>query len=257
MKLTKRQDTFIKNLLDLYLDAQEPIHYTVLAERLGVSRFTAYDMLRVLEDKGFVRSEYKLSEGAKTGRSERVFLPTEAAHRLITAITSENKEYNWEAIKERVLELIKGGEFDNLDIGPELLARVPPESEDSIQYCIEVVTIMALHIRQTEVAEKMRKYILELIPSKPLTHKAYLSLFGGFALGVLALSSEDDAEWINELISHVITFQEHILDFNEVQCQQLAEGIREHFGEMFMILPENSLDIDQFDKLNFYSGEKK
>ncbi len=72
MKLTKRQDAFIKNLLDLYMEAKEPIHYTVLAERLGVSRFTAYDMLRVLEDKGFVRSEYRLSDKAKTGRSESI-----------------------------------------------------------------------------------------------------------------------------------------------------------------------------------------
>jgi hypothetical protein len=41
MKLTNRQETFIKNLLQLYQESEDAIHYTVLAERLGVSRFTA------------------------------------------------------------------------------------------------------------------------------------------------------------------------------------------------------------------------
>ena len=45
MKLTRRQTTFVERLVDLYHEAQGPIHYSTLARRLGVSRFTAYDML--------------------------------------------------------------------------------------------------------------------------------------------------------------------------------------------------------------------
>lgn len=250
MKLTKRQDAFIKNLLDLYKEAQEPIHYSLLAEKLGVSKFTAYDMLRVLEDKGFVSSEFKLPTDSKTGRSERVFFPTDAAHKLISAITSDDNEFNWDFVKEKVLELVQSGEYDNLDVGPELLARVPPENEDSIQYCIEIVTIMALHVRKNEAAKVMRKYIVDLIPSEQITHKAYLSFLGGFALGTLAHSEVGDSEWIKELIPHVIKFQEYVLDFNQNQCRQLSEGIREHFSEMFLFFPDDGIDIKDFDKLN-------
>ena len=46
MKLTRRQEEFIRKLMDLYWEKRGPIHYSVLAERLGVSPFTAYDMLR-------------------------------------------------------------------------------------------------------------------------------------------------------------------------------------------------------------------
>ena len=60
LKLTRRQEDFINNLLDLYREMEGPIHYSVLAERLGVSPFTAYDMLRLLEEKGLVSSEYYL-----------------------------------------------------------------------------------------------------------------------------------------------------------------------------------------------------
>ena len=76
MKLTKRQEQFIENLIDLSQEIDGPIHYSTLAERLGVSPFTAYDMLRVLEKKGAVVSEYQVAEGKSgPGRAERLFYP--------------------------------------------------------------------------------------------------------------------------------------------------------------------------------------
>ena len=56
MKLTRRQEEFVVNLIDLNRELDGPIHYSTLAERLGVSPFTAYDMLCVLEEKGMVIS---------------------------------------------------------------------------------------------------------------------------------------------------------------------------------------------------------
>jgi len=60
MKLTGRQKVFLSKFLDLYGEAEGPLHYTTVAERLGVSKITAYDMLRILEEKGLVASEYVL-----------------------------------------------------------------------------------------------------------------------------------------------------------------------------------------------------
>lgn len=237
MKLTKRQEAFIMNLLDLYREAQQPIHYTVLAERLGVSRFTAYDMLRVLEDKGFVASEFKLPPGSRSGRSERVFFPTEHAHRFMAAILDDDAEYNWEAVKERILDLFSSGEFADQEIGPEIIARVPPEGDDSIQYCIEVVTILALHARHSEMLPVLHRFALETIPTEQVSSRAYLSLVGGFALGVLMQDAEHDADWQRELISHVVQFQEFVLAFSEEEGRRLAEGIREHFSEMLSMFP--------------------
>jgi Mn-dependent DtxR family transcriptional regulator len=237
MKLTKRQETFIMNLLDLYREAQQPIHYTVLAERLGVSRFTAYDMLRVLEDKGFVSSEYRLPEESRSGRSERVFLPTAYAHRFMAALLNDETEYNWASVKERILELLSSGEFADQDIGPEIIARVPPETDDNIQYCIEVVTILALHARHSEMLPALRRFALDTLPTEQTSSRAYLSLLGGFALGVLSQDAEHDADWQRELVSHVVQFQEHVLALTEEEGRRLTDGIREHFSEMQSLLP--------------------
>jgi len=53
MKLTGRQEEFLAKFLDLYAQVQEPLHYTQVAEVLGVGKITAYDMLRLLEKMGF------------------------------------------------------------------------------------------------------------------------------------------------------------------------------------------------------------
>ena len=81
MKLTRRQEEFVQKMIELKRESTGPIHYSLLAERLGVSPFTAYDMLCLLEEKGYMISEYQLPPDKRgPGRAERVFYPTETAH---------------------------------------------------------------------------------------------------------------------------------------------------------------------------------
>ena len=80
MKLTRRQEEFIKKMIEMGQELDGPFHYTLVADQLGVSPFTAYDMLRLLEEKGFVTSEYKLAtDKSGPGRATRLFYPTEKA----------------------------------------------------------------------------------------------------------------------------------------------------------------------------------
>ena len=52
MELTGRQHAFLSRLIDLYRAAQHALHYSTVAEHLGVSPMTAYDMLRLLDRAG-------------------------------------------------------------------------------------------------------------------------------------------------------------------------------------------------------------
>jgi predicted transcriptional regulator len=47
MKLTFRQKAFLSKLIDVYREMQEPVHYSIIAKRLGLNNSTAYDMLRL------------------------------------------------------------------------------------------------------------------------------------------------------------------------------------------------------------------
>jgi predicted ArsR family transcriptional regulator len=73
-KLTARQKIFFMKIMKKFLETKKPIHYRELAEELGLSESTAYKILRVLEKKELMESEYILpSEGGKQGRSKIFF----------------------------------------------------------------------------------------------------------------------------------------------------------------------------------------
>ena len=63
MSLTSRQRASLAESLEVYhRHRREPIHYTALAVALGMANSTAYEMLKLLERKGYVSSEYRLSD---------------------------------------------------------------------------------------------------------------------------------------------------------------------------------------------------
>ena len=74
MKITKRQKEFLQSLIDLYQLKDTPIHYSEVAQKMGVSKWTAYDMLQLLHKEGFLEVEYLIPESynykwGKLGRS--------------------------------------------------------------------------------------------------------------------------------------------------------------------------------------------
>ena len=85
MKITKRQRDFLKVLIDLYRQKGSSVHYSEVAQALGVSKWTAYDMLQLLHKKGFLEIEYLIPESdnykwKKLGRSTITFFPTKKGY---------------------------------------------------------------------------------------------------------------------------------------------------------------------------------
>ncbi|GAI51103.1 unnamed protein product, partial [marine sediment metagenome] len=109
MELTYRQKAFMSKILDLYREMNEPVHYSVAANRLGVSNSTAYDMLRLLEQKGLVSSRYETpKETSGPGRSSIVFLPTAHATELFSYLAGESHEQReWEDVKASILTSLR------------------------------------------------------------------------------------------------------------------------------------------------------
>ncbi len=232
VRLTRRQDEFIRTLLDLYREVRGPIHYTELAERLGVNSFTAYDMLRVLEEKGLVRSEYRLDEGREgPGRSTVVHVPTEQAHRLVANFIDRASE-NWEADKEHLLQQVHRGEANHGgfagEVFDEVLARIPPEEADDVRYCLEVMTVVALRMRRSRGRKKLLEYLPHILRGKPC--RPELSLLGGFALGILVNEDGGDAQWEGELLEHIRRYETMASDMDSAACRRLAKRISEVFA---------------------------
>jgi DNA-binding MarR family transcriptional regulator len=233
MKLTRRQETFIRKLLDLYHQSEGPIHYSALAEHVGVSKITAYDMLRHLEEKGYITSHYQL-EDEKTGpgRSKVVFSPTELAHQMLDQMAGPLESTDWEKVKERVINKILPGELPDVELKKELFDRILDEEDDNIRYCIEVMTVLLFRMHKS----KQRQFFLEtlplILPPNETSSRSSLIMIGGFALGLLADESAQDQVWSQELIDHVKQVQSIISNMDEASCHHLTASLLEIFASL-------------------------
>lgn len=207
MNLTRRQQEFIRNLLDLYRETQGPIHYTTLAERVGVSQITAYDMLRLLEKKGFVRSDYQLAtDKSGPGRSAVVFWPSQQAHQRFAEIFHELGVYDWETFRERFLEQItcQGPRTtSDQELVGAIFAYALPDGPPALQFCAEVVTVMTLRLQPQGARRLLSTALPRIVADLERPTPTDLNLFGGFVLGLLMAEQEEDDGLNHELIEHV------------------------------------------------------
>ena len=231
--LTRRQEEIIRKMLDLYHELQGPIHYSTLADRLGVSPFTAYDMLRLLEEKGFVSSEYQLApDKTGPGRAVRVFQPTQLAQKLFQSLAEETGGADWEEVKQHILDKTRKGEIQEPELVQEMLARIPSEGKSQVQYCVEVMTIVALRIRNIKGRILLKKFFPEMLPDTKPARRTNLCLLGGFALGMLAIEDSSDREWEKQLLEHVQVYMDIVTKMDIRRCQLLGEKLTRVFATL-------------------------
>ena len=193
-------------------------------------------MLRLLEEKELVTSEYHLApEKSGPGRTERLFLPTPLAQDIFRSLEEELGDGNWEAFKQQILDKLSKGKIRNRELVEEILARVPPESEGQMQYCVEVMTIVALRLR----SRSGRRVLFENLPKVLVDHKpatrANLCLLGGFTLGLLANEDTDDYEWEHQLFTHVQSYVDVVTKLSVRNCRLLGD----YLAKVFASLEEN------------------
>jgi DNA-binding MarR family transcriptional regulator len=184
VELTFRQKAFLSRVLDIYREIQEPLHYSVVAEQLGLSNSTAYDMLRLLEQKGMVNSEYTIPKAISgPGRSSILFFPTAEAIELFSRLAGERQEQEeWEEVKARILlSLRQGKASDYQGLLRELLVRIP-EARSPLVRCAEAITALLLSLR--EARHKLGEQSpVSMLLGAPVS-KLGMSILAGLALGL-------------------------------------------------------------------------
>ncbi len=191
-RLTARQRAFLDKLLELYREHHGPVHYSDVAERLGVNRFSAYDMLKVLEKKGLASSSYALAAGhSGPGRTMIVFEPTaRAAGMLVRNGEGLPLGADWQNVRERVLKKLRAARDANYrEVLNDLLARLP-EAKAPLTFCAEMIGVLLLNM------QRARARAGELNPFRALAalrsgDDAGLEALAGLSVGA-TLSAEDD-----------------------------------------------------------------
>ena len=230
VKLTRRQTEFVEHLIELNRDLDGPIHYSVLAEDLGVSPFTAYDMLRLLEEKGLVTSDYQLpEERSGPGRAERVFYATEKGkeHRRQMLALTGGQRPSLEDLPQLMRSDLCHGDMLQGALAMELLGRVAQSGSGVSRYGLELMTIVALRLRRSPAREQFGALLTAVLPAAEPATAADLGLLGGYALGFLAGEETADPDWVRMLAAHVRHYQDHVQTLSPAACARLGEDIRQ------------------------------
>lgn len=230
MDLTARQRDVLVKLLNLYRESQQPIHYTQVAERLGVNRYSAYDMLKLLERKGFVASEYlRTSDRGGPGRSSIVFRPTpkaRAALRLLggRGVLSPDKDV-WEATKARILAQLRSGDPHG-ELVAELLSHTEPSDVESpLLFCTEMIGALLAHlhrVRATVTLGGRASRLRALIPAGELG----LGTLAGLGLGSL-IGNRLELATVERWQSSIRRYQTILADLGEEHVAALSDFLQE------------------------------
>jgi hypothetical protein len=227
--LTPRQRAFLDKLLELYREHRSPVHYSDVAVRLGVNRFSAYDMLKVLEKKGFAASSYALAAGhSGPGRSMVVFAPTPQATAILAPGTADDRlGEDWEGVRERVLNMLQEAP-DTLsrEALNDLLARLP-EAKAPLVFCTQMIGALLLNMRRAkDRAGGLNPF--RALAALRTGDDAELGTLVGLSVGA-TLSADDEAGFAltGRLLDHARRYQASLGRLSEEARLALVQFLEE------------------------------
>jgi DNA-binding MarR family transcriptional regulator len=225
MKLTGRQTAFLGKFLALYNQAQEALHYTHVAEVLGMGKVTAYDMLRSLKERGMVSTEYVLrGKGLGGGRSTVVFAPTAQAQDLFAELTGEEWDrVEWEAVKIRILESLRQ-RTDYQTLLEEILARLPNQT-NPLLYAAEMATAIILDLLLVEQDAPVSA-LVERLKALGLPGEVGLNALGGLAMG-LSLVEQANRRLADKLAGATRFYQQSLARLSREGKGHLSNFVQE------------------------------
>jgi DNA-binding MarR family transcriptional regulator len=226
-ELTRRQKQFLSQFLDIYQEKNGPIHYVGLAKRLDIGKITAYEMLRLLEKRGLIESEYHLPPGNRgPGRSEVFFRPTKEATRVFERLsdsTVDNEE--WEIIKQRILKELQDGKAAGYEtLLNDLLIRIPKQHSPLVFMTEMVMTII---LALTPIKKAVRdKGILDRLSRIGLPGEVGLIALAGIG-AALSLVEDVNLRLSTFLLEQSGKYQEMLAQLSEEKRKQLSDFTRD------------------------------
>lgn len=243
MKITTRQKEFLQSLIDLYQEKSLPIHYSEVAQKMGVSKWTAYDMLQLLRkedllDREYITPESDIYKWSKLGRSTITFYPTKKGYdifspskqKISTNITELKKIKK--GITQKFNEL--KGKFNLKD-----LLREAIQSKSPLVFCACLLLILILLVKKITEGIAEIKLISQVIPHA--TTNAYTELalvvFAGMCLGVLAkyinkVPTTYGNNDLDEYTNYIQTYNQYVSQMDKEEQKSLLGFLKETLDEI-------------------------
>jgi len=245
MNITERQREFLKTLIDLYQEKGSAIHYSEVAQKLGVSKWTAYDMLQLLHKEGLLGVEYLIPEsnsynGGKLGRSTIAFFPTKKGYSIsnLSSRTFATKVAELNEVKKEIIQ--KFDEFkEKLNIKD--LFKEALQTKSPLIFCACLLLILILLIKKITEGIAEIKLLSQIIPTNTTDTYVGLALvvFVGMCLGILTkyinkipnyVSGSNNAP--DEYVEYIQTYNQYISQMDKKEQKSLLEFLKKTLDEI-------------------------
>jgi hypothetical protein len=185
------------------------VHYSAVAAPLGISPWTAYDLLRELEHDGLVAASYAHRAGVAVGRTQVGFAPTAAGRAALGAPTAPPAE-------ERALRRARA-RFAGLGA----LAGLPG-AIDRVSRSVDLAGHLGFWLDQAErLPRRTRSGLRQLLRTAPEAATA-LSMF---VAAVYGAAGSESAEAADALTAEVAAFQRRLARTTAARRERLARSL--------------------------------
>ncbi len=187
-KLTSRQREFLNSLKDLYEVRGQAISYEDVASQMKVSKWTAYDILHDLYQRGFLRLEHAVTSGR--GRSRILYAP-EWNTLTITSKTADDGTTELATLKwlrQKVIQYTKYSVSDSI----RLAARGVMTEQNPFRVVLYACVLLVLFSSAFKLDFEQLVHFRSFVTS---------ALSAGTVLGVLIefmFSLMCDEKWLQE-----------------------------------------------------------
>jgi DNA-binding MarR family transcriptional regulator len=222
MFLTERRKQFLQKLIDLYQKTNVPVHYETLAKAIGVSKWTAYDMLKELEKLGYLTRDYAVNPG-ETGRSQIVFLPTVKASDLFEQKRSEViNPKEWETTKAKLLQFLNSLKGASISDAIQRVLEEIPKVQVQVAFCAYIIGLLLVYLRK--LGGRTESLIQNLVQNAP-TSDMRMTMFVGTVLGTIIQTMNH--EMGIEVTDLVGRFLKSIHDLSDLERGMLSDFLDE------------------------------
>jgi Mn-dependent DtxR family transcriptional regulator len=210
LTLTGRRKEFLTAIQETYAATGEPLHYEDIARLLGVSKWTAYDMVRELAKQGLVSIEYTTNQSEKqVGRSRLAIRPAVASSFFIS-LPEESA---------RVLEMIRTCEPGATKEHFQVFMQRATASDSKGMFCFYLVAALVL------LSNRLIRSggLLSILESLLVFSSSELGLVAAAGMVVaLIIRGGVHPEMVNHLQESVACFHEYIGEITEEERTKIT-----------------------------------
>jgi len=220
MAITRRRLDFLEKIKQEYDYTGLPVHYVRVAELLGISKWSAYEMLKTLEKEGFIASQYEVNHGEKyPGRAMVLFVPTRQLDIALSGKPVEEPLGEWCQIKERLLsfcEDVKKGH--SKEVVKELVAELAGIGNPMISTAY-VITIL---ISQLQTLSDRSVGLIKKLVADTVSPESGLAMFAGAIIGSMPKITSK-VQPVSLLLNYLSGFQKNLALLNRAEQALLME----------------------------------